>query len=140
MDRMPRRMIGWWQLEPLPAAAADPLFAALPRPTAALHWNEDSFEPPAGSVELLPRPGPGAEAFRAGHCAWGIQFHPEADADLLETWYEMGGDSLRQAGVAEREARERDAAHLPRQAETAQALFGAFARLAAGDPSLAERR
>ena len=129
--RMPRRSVEWVLLDPLPAAEGDPVFGGLPRPTPLLHWNEDAFEPPPGAVELLPRAGPGAEAFRAGRCAWGIQFHPEVDEEMLDGWYADGGDWLAEAGVSEPAARAADDRNLPAQAATAQALFGGFARAVA---------
>ena len=101
-----------------------------------LHWNEDSFDLPPGAVELLTRHGDGVTAFRAGDRAWGVQFHPEADAAALEGWYRRYGAWLAEAGVTEAEARAADAEHLPGQAQRAEWLFGAFGRVvAAGPPS-----
>jgi GMP synthase (glutamine-hydrolysing) len=82
--RLPRRLVAWPALEPLPGGAGDPLLGALPAGAAGLHWNEDGFEPPPGAVELLRRPAGGrADAFRYGR-AWGVQFHPEVDPATLE--------------------------------------------------------
>ena len=140
--RMHRRMIGWEPLHPLAAARADDLFAALPAGASALHWNEDCFSLPPDAVELSAAAGPGCEAFRHGRCAWGIQFHPEVDAGVLETWYRLEG-WLEQAGVEEAQARAADARHLPAQADVGAAIFGAFAtvvreRLGALDRAPAE--
>jgi len=79
----------------------------------------------AGAVELLPRAGPGGEAFRAGESAWGLQYHPEVTAAILDHWY--GLRMAEQAGVSEAAAREADARHLPDQRRAATELFGAFA-------------
>ena len=125
--RMRRRMIGWEQLRPLAAAREDDLFAGLPATTSALHWNEDCFSLPPDAVELAAPAGPGCEAFRHGRSAWGIQFHPEVDAAVLETWYRLEAGWLDQAGVEEAHARAADARHLPAQAEVGAAIFGAFA-------------
>jgi GMP synthase (glutamine-hydrolysing) len=130
--RLPLRMVAWAPLEPLPAASGDPLLGALPAGAAGLHWNEDGFEPPPGAVELLRRPGPSAEAFRVGDCAWGVQFHAEVDEHALERWYrDWGGFVLPQAGVTEAQARVADAPHLPGQRALSDALFGGFARVVA---------
>jgi GMP synthase (glutamine-hydrolysing) len=80
------RSIEWRELQPTAAGAADPVFGALPAPLAVLHFNEDVFEPPPGAVELLSRGGAGAEAFRVGPSAWGVQYHPDVDADILASW------------------------------------------------------
>jgi GMP synthase-like glutamine amidotransferase len=129
--RLPRRMVTWAPIEPLPAAAGDPVLGSLPDGALALHWNEDGFEPPRGAVELLGRVGAGAEAFRYGDRAWGVQFHPEVDADALEGWYVDATTELDEAGVTEHAARAADAVHLPRQAALSEALFGGFARVVA---------
>ena len=131
VSRMPRRMVEWVEVERLPAALEDPVFAGLPSPLAALHWNEDCLEPPPEAVELLERAGPGAEAYRVGRWAWGVQFHAEVDGQVLERWYEEWGRELGEAGVEEARARAADRRHLPRQRETAHALFGAFADVVA---------
>lgn len=129
--RLPKRMIVWTPIEPMPAAADDPVVGALPPGAVALHWNEDGFEPPAGAVELLRRPGVGGEAFRYGDCAWGVQFHPEVHEEGLDGWYHAGYSELPEAGVTEEEARAADARHLPAQRALSEALFGGFARVVA---------
>ena len=128
---LPVRMLAWTPLEPLPAAAGDPLFGALPDDAMGLHWNEDGFEPPPGAVELLRRPGGSGEAFRFGDAAWAVQFHPEVDDAALDGWYRDWPAELESAGVAEGDARAADALHLPGQRALSEALFGGFARVVA---------
>jgi GMP synthase (glutamine-hydrolysing) len=135
--RLPRRMIEWAPIEPLPAAADDPVLGALPAGAMALHWNEDGFEPPPGAVELLRRPAGSGEGFRYGDRAWGVQFHPEVDPENLEGWYRLGYLELGEADVTEEQARAADARHLHGQRVLSEALFGGFARVVAGAPSLA---
>lgn len=125
--RMPRRMVGWYEVSPQAAAEGDPLFGDLPDPVALLHWNEDCFSLPDGAVELLSRSGPGVEAFRAGRRAWAVQCHPEADGPTLDLWYAEEPDWVTEVGTDEPSARAADARHLPRQRETAAAIFGGFA-------------
>ena len=70
----------------LPAAAGDPLFAALADGAVATHWNNDLVvEPPPGAVELARTPA-GVQALRLGGAAWGVQFHPEVDLELVRPW------------------------------------------------------
>lgn len=130
--RSPRRTVAWLELEPLPAAAQDPLASELPVPLPVLHWNEDVFDLPPGATELLTRAGDGVEAFRAGRSAWGVQFHPEVDAQALDGWYARYGGWLGEAGLSEAEARAADARYLPGQTVLGAQLFGAFARVVAG--------
>jgi GMP synthase (glutamine-hydrolysing) len=135
--RLPRRMVAWAPIEPLPAAAGDPVLGALPAGAMALHWNEDGFELPAGAVELLRRPRGTAEGFRYGAGAWGVQFHPEVDPENLEGWYRTGYQELSEAGVTEEEARAADGLHLSGQRTLSEALFGGFARVVAARSVLA---
>ena len=140
VSRLPQRIIRWTPIETLPAAIGDPVVGSLPAGAVALHWNEDGFEPPPGSVELLRRPATTGEAFRYGECAWGVQFHPEVHDEGLDGWYRSGLAELPEAGVTEEEARAADARHLPGQRALADALFGGFARVvgeSAGADSLA---
>jgi GMP synthase-like glutamine amidotransferase len=125
--RAPAREIRWFAAERLPAADGDPLFGGLPEAVSFVRWNEDAFELPPDGVELLRRTGAGADAFRVGDAAWGVQFHPELDGDMLDGWYGAYPETLRQAGVSEAEARAADAANAPAQEALAAALFGAFA-------------
>jgi GMP synthase-like glutamine amidotransferase len=131
VQRLPQRIVTWAAIEPLPAASGDPVAGSLPAGAMALHWNEDGFEPPPGAVELLRRVSAGAEAFRFGDSAWGVQFHPEVDPEALEGWYDVGERELSEAAVAETDARALDAVHLPGQAALSEALFGGFARVVA---------
>jgi GMP synthase (glutamine-hydrolysing) len=129
VERLPRRMVTWAPIEPLPAAAGDTVLGSLPAGAMALHWNEDGFEPPPRAVELLRRPGGSAEGFRYGDRAWGVQFHPEVDPDNLEGWYRTGHQELSEAGVTEEQARAADALHLHGQRALSEAIFGGFARV-----------
>ncbi|MEA2482328.1 MAG: hypothetical protein QOC55_275 [Thermoleophilaceae bacterium] len=130
VEKLPVRMVTWAEVEKLAAAEGDPVVGHLPDRIRALHWNEDGFSIPPGGVELLSRAGPAGEAFRWGENVWGIQFHPEADAEVLEGWY-TDVDWLLEAGVEEAAAREADRLHLPGQRATAEGIFGGFARFVA---------
>lgn len=69
-----------------PAAATDPLLAELPPDAVAAHWNNDIVvELPPGAVELA-RSAAGVQAMRIGERVWGVQFHPEVDADTVRVW------------------------------------------------------
>jgi GMP synthase (glutamine-hydrolysing) len=129
--RLPRRMVTWAPLEALPAADGDPVLGGLPPGAAALHWNEDGFELPAGAIELLRSPAGSVEGFRAGERAWGVQFHAEVDEAALEHWYVDWAEPLDQAGVEEQAARAADREHLGGQRALSEAIFGGFARVVA---------
>ena len=129
VERLPRRMLTWDPLTPTAAAASDPLVGDLPEGARALQWNEDGFEPPPGAVELLARRGQRGVGYRLGTWAWGVQFHPEVDGAVLDSWYVGWPSAVDEAGVTEAAARAADAEHLPAHALLARTVFGRFLKV-----------
>lgn len=93
----------------------DPIVGALAPEATVLHWHGDVFDLPAGAVPLASSTQTKHQAFRHGN-AWGVLFHAEADAALIEKWLaepsmrdeaavvlgtEAPGQLRRQAGEAE---------------------------------------
>lgn len=62
-----------------------------------LQWHFDSFTVPPRATELARSPA-GAQAFGAG-AHLGLQFHPEADREVLEGWMSADLDQLVAAGL-----------------------------------------
>jgi len=77
--------IGWADVELTDAGVADPLWAGFPRRFATFHWHGDTFVVPPGA-EVLARTDRYVQAFRIGHYAYGVQFHPEVVPKALESW------------------------------------------------------
>lgn len=68
-------------------AADDPLVGGLPDPFAAPSMHDDAVVLlPPGAVLLGSSPRYPNQAFRAGACAWGVQFHPELSPCMYEAW------------------------------------------------------
>lgn len=65
----------------------DPLLGSLAPRTPVLHWHRDVFDLPAGARPLASSAQTPLQAFRHGN-AWGLLFHPEADAALVGAWLE----------------------------------------------------
>ena len=131
--KLARRHLDWLELRPLPAADGDPVLGALPPGAAGIHWNEDGFALPPGRSSCCARPPARARASGSGERSWGVQFHPELDEAALERLVRATGTSaLGEAGVAEAAARAADREHLPGQRALSEAIFGGFARVAAG--------
>lgn len=80
----PRKEIGWSELALSPAGTASPLkhLAGVP----VLHWHGDTFDLPGEVEPLASTPLTPNQAFALGHHGLALQFHPEVDADTLETW------------------------------------------------------
>ncbi len=108
-----------------PDSAGDPLFSGLPpRPTAIQNHVDAITRLPEGARWLAESEGCPYQAFRVGERAWGVQFHPEAEAAGILRWNE---ERLRRYGY-EREALHRDAlADEPGAAEVWGAVAGRFA-------------
>ncbi|HXS48111.1 MAG TPA: type 1 glutamine amidotransferase [Solirubrobacterales bacterium] len=64
---------------------ADPIVGALAPQATVLHWHGDVFDLPDGAERLASSAQTEVQAFRHGD-AWGVLFHPEADANLLDSW------------------------------------------------------
>jgi GMP synthase (glutamine-hydrolysing) len=70
-----------------PEAAADPLLHDLPATVTAIEHHVDAITAlPPEAVWLASTERCPYQAFRVGEAAWGVQFHPEVDADRLLEW------------------------------------------------------
>jgi GMP synthase-like glutamine amidotransferase len=67
------------------AGQNDPLFADFPPIFTAFGWHNDSFEPPVAALQLAFSTTCPGQAFRVGN-AWGVQFHPEVDGEIVAAW------------------------------------------------------
>lgn len=83
------RAAGTVDVEVLPAAARDPLFAGLPPSFPAHVTHRDVVRAPSAQLTVLARaPHDPCHAVRAGRRAWGVQFHPEFDDDVMRGYLE----------------------------------------------------
>jgi len=82
------------------AAGGDPLLGPLPEraPLQVTHV-ESVLELPAGLDSLAASALDPHHAFRAGERAWGVQFHPEFDADVMRGYIDGRRDVLREEGL-----------------------------------------
>jgi len=122
------REIGTVEVEALPAAREDALLGALPErfPMQATHV-EAVLALPAGARHLAASRGDPHQAFAVGERAWGVQFHPEFDADVIRSYLEARRELLAREGL--------DAAALlaaVRESAHGEALLRRFAELALG--------
>jgi GMP synthase-like glutamine amidotransferase len=67
------------------AGRSDPLFAGLAQDFPVFEWHNDSFAVPPAAAHLAASAACPGQALRAGR-AWGVQFHPEVDAGIVEAW------------------------------------------------------
>jgi GMP synthase (glutamine-hydrolysing) len=82
-----------------PEAANDPLFRHLPRQIKVHASHSQSVvELPPGARILASNSHEPHHAFSIGTAAWGIQFHPEFDADIMNTYIDEFANSIRSSG------------------------------------------
>ena len=73
---------GW-----LPAAEADPLLGPLTGTRRGVQWNDDIvLRLPDGATLLAATPADEPQAVRFAPTVWGVQLHPEADAEVIAPW------------------------------------------------------
>lgn len=119
-------------------AETDLLFAGLPVEFRVIQNHRDQITglPPA-AVRLAESQACPVQAFRVGHQAWGVQFHPEAGADRLDRWDEAAladdGLDLRALRAEAEEAEEESARNARRLAANFAELVH---RAAARSPNL----
>ena len=83
-----------------PEAAHDPLFGKACEATHAVHWNNDVvLRLPKGGQVLATSPDGAVQAARIGRHVWGVQFHPEAHAAILESWVAGYGTDHEERGA-----------------------------------------
>ena len=90
---------GTVDIELLPETAADPLFAGLPTVFPAQVFHRQAV------LELPPKARPLAsskdephQAVRYAPRAWGVQFHPEFDAEVMAAYLDLDEERLVRAG------------------------------------------
>jgi GMP synthase (glutamine-hydrolysing) len=125
--KAPRKEIGWYPVEMLPAARDDELLGAAPPSFTAFHWHGDAFTLPEEAVPLAASAMTPLQAFRAGPRAWGVQFHLETDAQVLDAMVRSGREELAEAGADPASIRERAEEELPRLRRLALQIFSRWA-------------
>lgn len=80
-------------------AAEDPLFADVLDTAVAVHWNNDVVTGlPPGAETMATSPDGAVQAARLGRSVWGVQFHPEVGASIVEHWAHDSGEAFVEAG------------------------------------------
>ena len=117
--------VGWIAVD---IVTPDPLFAGVPSPFTCVEWHDYSFHLPPGALRVAARPD-GEQVFRVGPRAWGMQFHPESDAPVVERWLSEDEERIegRRKGWAA-EIRADTKAYMPAYPRFCGRLVGNFLR------------
>lgn len=84
----PQPELGVLPVELSTGAAGDPVFAAAPRTFATLQWHGDTYELPAGAVQLARSRLFEQQAFVFAN-AYALQFHLEVSYELGAEWMQI---------------------------------------------------
>jgi len=126
--------IGWYRLHARPDAQDDRLMRHFDGPPRyVFQWHADAFAPPPGALALAWTRSCRQQAYRLGEHAWGLQFHLEADAALIERWLGLPSarSEIERHWTARRIAHIRAATrkYLPDAQSLSHRVFGEFVRL-----------
>lgn len=120
--------VGWSE-----DAAADAWVGEHTGDEVAVHWNNDVvLALPDGGVVLARTPGDEVQAARFGPRAWGVQAHPEVDAEVVAGWAANERDELVALGLDEDVVLAQIAAAAPALTGHWQPLVARFAAIAEG--------
>lgn len=112
----------------------DPLMRHLAPAATVLHWHGDVFDLPASAKYLASSEQTEVQAFRVRN-AWGMLFHPEADAALVDRWLSeetMALEAEAALGVGASDRLRLDAAKNETELKAvSEPLFAAFGELLA---------
>lgn len=91
VGRNPRPELGWHELKLSPNGLGDPLACAAGEHPKVYQWHYDRLELPRQASLLASSEACENQIFRVGEKAYGFQFHPEADCELIHQWIRAEG-------------------------------------------------
>ena len=122
--------IGWYELETTVAGREDGVLGQLGHSAPVFQWHGCTFDLPNTAVQLARTATCEQQAFRWGDRAYGLQFHLEMDAALIERWLRLPAyrEELASAGLPQDEhsIRATMAEQLARMQPLAEATFNQF--------------
>ena len=90
---------GYVDLVPTALAAGDPVLRGIGAGLPLMEWHEDGLELPATAQPLAHCHRGRVLAFRSGPWAYGLQFHPGADAAMVRRWARLRGEQRNNPAV-----------------------------------------
>lgn len=89
-----RKEIGWYDITSTGEITAKGLWSEIPPVNPVFHWHGDTFEIPAGSIQLYRSENCENQAFLYKDRVLGLQFHAEVTPELLRGMVEAGAEEL----------------------------------------------
>lgn len=129
----PVKEIGWYDVSATADGKQDPLFSLFGGTEKIFQWHGDTFDIPTGAVHLATSPDCQNQAFRYGDRTYGLQFHLEVDAALIQRWLKTPLYVQELKPLAPEISAEQILAETPDQIDKSTALgarlFGEYIRL-----------
>lgn len=98
------RELGWHLVFPTKSSVNDPLFCQMGDRLHVFQWHGETFTLPEQATLLVTHPEVPHQAFRIGSSQYGLQFHIEVGAEIINAWIVAGESeraALGEAGIAE---------------------------------------
>lgn len=100
VERAQTAEVGITELTLLPAAEKDPLLSQVPQGAPVGQFHIDAMTVlPDGAVPLASTAACAHQAYRIGEHAWALQFHPEIDAAIMDSWIDDDSDTVARLGL-----------------------------------------
>jgi GMP synthase (glutamine-hydrolysing) len=126
------REFGYTPIVPTAEGRRDPVMSVWEPGDRVFHWHEDTFEIPEGATLLLEGERVRNQGFRYGETAWGVQFHPEVTASVIEGWLAVSGDTQAKWGKTPDQIRDEGRRYLAREEDRARSMVRRFAGVIRG--------
>lgn len=91
VDKNDVHEVGWFPIEVTQEGSQDPILGAAGSNPTVYHWHGETFHLPPGATLLAKSRACPRQAYRLGERAYGFQFHPEADHQLVGEWLDVEG-------------------------------------------------
>ncbi|MGS2724378.1 type 1 glutamine amidotransferase [Porticoccus sp. GXU_MW_L64] len=121
--------IGWHPVQATGQAADDSLAKHFWGTEQIFQWHGHTFDLPTDATPLIRGELCPNQAFRVGHCTYGLQFHLEACESVIERWLTVSQhqcDLAKLAPGAAENIRQQNLSALPRSKQLAEKVFEAF--------------
>jgi GMP synthase (glutamine-hydrolysing) len=119
---------GWRHVELSEQGASDPMLGALDSRQRVFQWHEDGIELPPGVEQLASSPACPVQAFRRGKHVYGLQFHLEVSARLIERWLRVPENQAviadSKSGICPATIREQTARYIDANESLSRSTFG----------------
>jgi GMP synthase (glutamine-hydrolysing) len=83
--------LGWFPIELNEQGLSDKITGSAGASPTVYQWHEDTFHLPEDATLLAYSQACARQAYRIGDKAYGFQFHPEADHQLVNEWLDIDG-------------------------------------------------